>query len=183
MENFIPKEITRFFITHKADGVQDISKSFISYYLGKHGVFVSDIKKVSESFIATVKYDNDKQIEPLYEKDTHPIKIRRIFKTAFYNDSEKFESQVIGLFAETAANLLGLLNGKKAVVGIKMEPHQFTELKTKFLDLAMKYRDEKKFDVLFDPKGANIFLKIRKVQDGNKTGVVIWLEDPNKLIR
>jgi len=184
---YVPENITRFYISLRNNGVPVLTENYIYYYLGQNNIFVSGIKKITPtSFVATVKYEHPEDIKKLYQSDVHPMKIRRIFKSATYRAFGGDElSPLNGLFAEMAANLLGLLDKKKAVVGITVSPHHRTDraIKDKFVEMAIKYRDERKADTVFDPKESNIEFHIhflRKPKD--IVEVITWLEDKSNLL-
>lgn len=183
LQDYIPENKTRFYISKKTLPLED---KRISYYLGQHNVYVGRIKKLTQSsYLAFVRYNKEEDIMKLYGNDEHPMKIRRVFKSAFYQKGfGKDLNNLNGLFADTIANLLGLLDGKKAKINIIVDPHRTSNkaIKDKFVQMGMKFRDEKKIDVEFNPKESNIFFHIQVITEpeGN---IITWLEDPNRLIR
>jgi hypothetical protein len=187
MMEWLPDNInvTRLYISSK-DSKKHLSENYIYYYLGKHNIFVHSMRRINDdSFIATILYDNLEDVKELYQKDTHKVKFRRIFKSAVYcKPLGEDLFPLNGLFAEMSANLLGLLKDKKAIVGVSVTPHRYKEIKAKFLEMSMKFRDEKNMtDIVFDPAVSNIDFNIHILKKENgRVEIITWVEDKENIL-
>lgn len=184
---YFPKEITRLYVSKNQTEKINLTENFVMFYLGQHGIFVSAIKPITvNSWLLTVKYNEDKDIDALLFATESPFAIKRVFKSGFYN-KDKFYEECKSTVGKIITNLFGLVNGKKAIIGINVQSgsHRDDELKKLFVDFSLKVLEsaENKFDCDIDPKKATIWLNVQKVEVGDKSGMITWLDDPNKLLR
>lgn len=174
----LPKSITKLYVTG-----MPLTLNTVGFVCGKQNVYVNHITKITKnSGIIDVRYDKDKELDKLLKNKD--FRMKRIFKSMWIkkdDENKKFKTKdgkemtvLANFIFSTGANLLGLLNGKKAVIAVGSNKRHLKKL---FVDTMMKMRDEKKFDMMFDPKGSNVSFYIKRIENAEKRVYLItWAE-------
>ena len=163
----IPQSFTKLYVTG-----YPINHSTMGFLLGKHGILLERMSKLSrQSAILDVKFGYDGELKNLM-KSLDGYSFIRIFKSVrMSKNAEKrtFETKtkerlpiVMGFVMNTVTNFLGQINGKKHIVKIECRGHRSIE--EMFVKAMMKHRDEKKYDIVFDPEKSDIAFNIRRIE-------------------
>jgi len=169
MEEFIPDMRTVLYITTLPGGVPSLTENYVMFYLGAHGVYVNSFLDLGDkrSVLVKASYADEDALKSMMTPDC-PMRIRRVFKHAVYNTLDDLEV-LNGLFAQSIANLTGLLNGRGAVIKVVSDSKS---IRDKFVKMAMGFAG----DVRFDLVGENVTLSIKKIEHDDRIWVIIWVE-------
>jgi len=172
----MPKGFTKLYTTG-----HPLNHKSLGLLLGEQGIMLQSINRLStKSAILNVMYPHKgalKNITKAKKKlGENEYVFKRIFKSASMGlnpEKRTFKGKkgdripiYKGFMLNVATNFLGLINEKKRTVEIKTSGN--TKLKEALVKIMMEHRDEKKYDTVFDPKGANTVFHFKRVESHRK---------------
>jgi hypothetical protein len=166
MRSFHPI-VAKFYVT-------SIDEKYLAYVFGTYEIFLEGMKQASgNTSICTVSSEENEGFDIVMEEYPE-LNLKRIMKHGYYLANEGYpEKSVVGLAANTAKNILGILDGHGLTIRISSNNRQLRQM---FYDRVIKFNKDMDTDVEFDFDEYDLNVHIRETTYNNGHYVIVWTE-------